>query len=167
MGAKALSNAHPKKFYGSKGARRCRVCGKYTGSSLIKSFLCSHTERDERVNCIDVNAECWLQSFHSCSFILTCCIYFTLFVSISQSACYHQKIWPEHVPSVLPWESRRYWLRQGKCLLYVSMHLFYFFNCYFFFFSQFTVQLDSPIPHDDNLGTKRCDWLFVRSVFCI
>ena len=28
MGAKALSNCHPKKFYGSKGARRCRVCGK-------------------------------------------------------------------------------------------------------------------------------------------
>ena len=27
MGAKALINAHPKNVLGSKGARRCRVCG--------------------------------------------------------------------------------------------------------------------------------------------
>ena len=27
MGAKSLLNAHPKKVLGSKGARRCRVCG--------------------------------------------------------------------------------------------------------------------------------------------
>lgn len=28
MGGKALLNTHPKKENGSKGARRCRVCGK-------------------------------------------------------------------------------------------------------------------------------------------
>lgn len=27
MGAKSLLNAHPKNVLGSKGARRCRVCG--------------------------------------------------------------------------------------------------------------------------------------------
>lgn len=27
MGAKALTNSHPKKVNGSKGSRRCRCCG--------------------------------------------------------------------------------------------------------------------------------------------
>jgi ribosomal protein S14 len=38
MGAKALSNAHPKKFYGSKGARRCRVCGEFWVLCVVLKF---------------------------------------------------------------------------------------------------------------------------------
>lgn len=33
MGAKALINSHPKNVLGSKGARRCRVCGTFLPSS--------------------------------------------------------------------------------------------------------------------------------------
>jgi small subunit ribosomal protein S29e len=36
MGGKNLLNAHPKNFLGSKGARRCRVCGKF-------HLICSST----------------------------------------------------------------------------------------------------------------------------
>src|SRR5690348_16546207 len=46
MGAKALINAHPKNVLGSKGARRCRVCGEICiyhnlKSLVVKLSLCS------------------------------------------------------------------------------------------------------------------------------
>ena len=39
MGAKALINAHPKNVLGSKGARRCRVCGTSNTRDVFFSFL--------------------------------------------------------------------------------------------------------------------------------
>lgn len=38
MGGKALLNSHPKQMLGSKGARRCRVCGKLSHVKYIYSF---------------------------------------------------------------------------------------------------------------------------------
>lgn len=37
--AKALLNSHPKSLLGSKGARRCRVCGMYIIFYKINSFI--------------------------------------------------------------------------------------------------------------------------------
>ena len=41
MGAKALINAHPKNVLGSKGARRCRVCGTKLLLDFTMIFLLS------------------------------------------------------------------------------------------------------------------------------
>lgn len=46
MGAKALINAHPKNVLGSKGARRCRVCG--TNYNIFNFYILPDHNRSEQ-----------------------------------------------------------------------------------------------------------------------
>ena len=52
MGAKALIYAHPKKPYGSRGARRCKVCASQTG--LIRKYKIDICRQCFRERAIDI-----------------------------------------------------------------------------------------------------------------